>query len=60
MKPIHANFMSFVLKLYIYISLSHGILDAKTILKMQPVHANFMSVVLGLYMYHGFLDTRII
>jgi hypothetical protein len=46
--------------IYICIYLSHGILDAKIILKMQPIHANFMSFVLGLYMYHVFLDTRII
>ena len=48
MQPIHANFTSMVLKLYIY--LYYDSLKYKKKLDMQPNHTNFMSCVLWLYM----------
>jgi hypothetical protein len=50
MQLIHANFMSLILKLYVYIYIMI-VKDAKIILNMQPNHANFTSLVLKLYIY---------
>ena len=50
MQLIHANFMSLILKLCVYIYIM-VVKDTKIILNMQPIHANFTSLVLKLYIY---------